>query len=178
MQAGGDLHRRRWIAITATPPLLGVSSVIPSTLDSYIVGNSSSKNLPRSMAIAYKDISLNGVSVHLTEITGPGQVINNGWSADVDIFIYIFCKVDPLGHPYDPHIVPLPTINSSDESPDEEGGYCDCSPFLPINVGCNDKKFIAISFKAHHQNLALNITARTISVTLHGEQTDPLQMSI
>ena len=180
-----------WPNLKITGSAGGWAFQIPNTLDSYKVGGinpiGGGSNVPRSMAIAYNDIILDGVAVHLTEIgtTTLGsipQVISNGWSADVTISIYIFCKVDTRGRPVDPvvlHRVNYPMTGTPNE---KSGGYCDCSGITPLNVGCDvsrEHKFIAISFKSPPPPPSgYRIQARTISVTLHGQQTDSSKMEI
>jgi len=84
-------------------------------LESYEVNSSAAnrRNCPRSMAIGYNSIQVNGVEIHLTELahTGlssglPGAVPNNspcvmnrGWSQRVNIRIYGFCEIGINGVP-------------------------------------------------------------------------------
>jgi len=56
-------------------------------------------NMPRSMAIAYKKMIIDGIAVHLTEVAvdtqTPGNFFNTmlaGWSCETTIKIYGFCK--------------------------------------------------------------------------------------
>ena len=154
---------------------------IPSMIDTYEKGSSTHQNLPRSMAIAYPDISINHIAIHMLETLtisgGTTTYVLNGWSTDVSIKIYRFCKVDPSGNPFDNEAVNTIDISGSKKVTDISGGYCDCSNITPFNVGCNISKnrheFLAVSIKATSKNHTISnvvtaIKSRSISVTLHG----------
>ena len=81
-------------------------------------------NTPRSMAVGYNKISIDGLTVHLTEIgtidSSFGRVIASPiepWTyVDLYIYVWAFCKTNSLGFPVKtnlPEVSPK-TINLSD----------------------------------------------------------------
>jgi hypothetical protein len=89
-------------------------------IDSYQVGGTGGigatggrRNCPRSMAVAYNQMEVTGVEIHLTELAHTGDkgkgslltdtdvVIKDGWSQDVFVKVYGFCDVNRNGLPSD-----------------------------------------------------------------------------
>ena len=133
------------------------SVIIPNTLTQLTVGSFGATQLctPRSMAIAYETIKIDGASVHLTEIGTSGVAntpvfLTDGWSQDItNINIWVFCKVDQWGQPLDANgapVVPLPlgmipravNLGSRIMPPGiVGGGFCKCITIDTTAVGCN-----------------------------------------
>ena len=154
---------------------------IPSLLGSYENGNSS--NTPRSMAIAYKTVSLNMIAVHLTEIgvdntSTPSalKAVNDGWSIPITITLHFFCLVDPSGKPVGGTPFHVPILPGSLDS---KGGLCACYEIDETKVGCKvdpENKFVAVSVSTPAPFgggiSGWTPRGRSISVTLHSQSKD------
>ena len=87
---------------------------IPNTLDKFQVG--AGLNTPRSMAIAYENVIIDGAAIHLTEIgedsvLGP-VFLSDGWSQNItNINVYAFCKVNAAGTPLDNVGIPVKPLS-------------------------------------------------------------------
>jgi len=86
------------------------SVIIPNDLDRFVVGGGQAlTNVPRSMAIAYNNMTLDGASIHLTEVgvldpvgSNTDVFLQDGWSQQIkEVKIWLFCKVDANGNPLD-----------------------------------------------------------------------------
>ena len=175
-----------------------MTGTIPSQINLYELGggtpSAGTLNVPRSMAIAYNTIKINGASIHLTELrteSVSGRTFSvNGWSQTVRIKIYGFCKIDDTGVPNTaaPAFVidlnPIPA-DTTPGSPIALGGSCTCQVFPEQLVGCmiapdEDHVFLAVTVQVTAfpvlpsppwpTGSSVNIHSRTISVTIHGEQ--------
>lgn len=156
------------------------------------------------MSIAYKKIEIDGVSVHLTEVArrrgraggaggggcggGPAQSINNtminGWSCDLSLNIYGFCKVKlgtqgDLGPEPDttsPAFVETIFIPSSATST-PSGGKCQVESFVssqPIGTNIdasNNALNLGVSLICGTQSVDYFPISRHISCTVHGSST-------
>ena len=160
-----------------------------------------SKTTPRSMAIAYKHLVCNKVSVHLTEIgrvrpgPAPTPIYNaavKGWSQTIRLKIHAFCEVDNTGVPSGGDTFEF-TIRGATDVPSEDtpAGLCSCIPIDPtLNIGCSPKggraKFLAIELMPEPglpispswwplgvpTGASYSIQSRTISVTVKGKSSD------
>tara|TARA_Y100000591_G_scaffold294101_1_gene282472 strand:+ start:4427 stop:5146 length:720 start_codon:yes stop_codon:yes gene_type:complete len=113
------IHGSTQVTLQLSGGVTGSGNTTNDLITSYEVGGSQGtgavgtrRNCPRSMAIAYNSIQVTGIEIHLTELayTGnltfpPGANINvvleGGWSQEVNIRVYGFCDVNPLGIPMD-----------------------------------------------------------------------------
>jgi len=143
------------LTVTSGVTTVGTTS-IPNTLNQLIVGKA--LNTPRSMAIAYDTVSIDGAAIHLTEIgtnapSLPAQPVflEDGWSQPItNIFVWIFCKVDSTGTPVDAGgipVVPIPllpapgipaalTLGSRASRLVPGGGFASCVKIDSKNIGC------------------------------------------
>ena len=122
-------------------------STTGNLMDTYSVGSwNSNRNCPRSMAVAYSYITIDGCSIHLTEISRDASNITyttKGWTNDIQVKVYGFCEIDASGTPTtasppafvwtvdDPPGVPAGTTNEGvtpTPAPATEGF---CKPFKP-----------------------------------------------
>ena len=192
------------IPVKALPPATNTVGTWASQISNYQKGGATQwlQNTPRSMAIAYKKIDIDGAAIHLTEIRAekasqaalPVNHAVNGWSQDADVKVYGFCGIDEEGNPntvipgfnITPFEIPgVPTPGGGGAN----AGLCDCVSFqTPFPIGCDvvdaapgTHIFLAatVSLKNAPPDPAdypgvhsWTILSRTISVTIHGKTAD------
>ena len=157
----------------------------------------------RSIAVAHNKMAIKGMTVHMTEIGQSGAnpyVTSDGWSQEVIIRIYAFCKVNEFGEPSDDAGTALPPIVTERISGSRfassttgisrvppAGSFCKCIEIAdPQGVGCvTELEAIAVTITPTNTDFdpaalaagtVTNIapyspTARSISVTLYLEST-------
>ena len=168
------------------------TGLVETQLPNYQLGSTITWNTPRSMAIGYNKIDINGAAIHLTEIRKQRSPIGTetyhaikGWSQDVSINIYGFCKINQAGIPdiIDPGFVitPISIGRGLQVLSGASAGLCTCETFTPKTIGCNvghdESVFLGVTVKVGTLPpppalTSWSIFSRTISVTIHGEQTD------
>jgi len=144
-------------------------------------------SMPRSMAIAYKEIELDGISVHLTEVAGSTDLPVKGWSCDTMITLYGFCgvKIDKGPIPVSLWNVVMPVISAGGIT--DSGGLCYSTllsegtvtgtPKVGTNIN-NSNINLAISVTTSNQTLRIEPISRHISVTVHGSTTNIANMEL
>jgi hypothetical protein len=146
--------------VTNPGPVLASTFIFSPSINNYQVGTTT----PRSIAIAYKEMTSRTVAVHLTEIgrltpnATPGSAYDcavNGWSQSIALTIHAFCKVDNSGTPSGgaTSAVPLGPLIGAPTIPlqDVPASNCQCISIPEISFGCNitglRKRFLAIELK-------------------------------
>ena len=150
-------------------------------------------------------MAIKGMTVHMTEVGQIGAnpyIVTEGWSQDVIIKIYTFCKVNELGEPSNDVGVALPAVflttvtgsrfvsstTALGRVPLPAGSFCKCIRIDdPLPVGCaTELEAIAVTITPTNNNFAnpptasgtvtnlngYSPTARSISVTLYLETDD------
>ena len=88
------------VTVGGTP---GTGSTQGDLMNTYSVNNTTYRNCPRSMAVAYSKIIIDGCSIHLTELSRSSppltQYVTDGWTNEVQVKVYGFCNINRNGLP-------------------------------------------------------------------------------
>ena len=100
------VHGNKNVTAMTTTSIPVTGTTTGETMQTYVKGvpgltTTGGANCPRSMAVAYSEITIDGCSIHLTELGISGNTLYTvkGWTDNVAVKVYRFCTIDPSGVP-------------------------------------------------------------------------------